>query len=86
MAPRGTVCSSQIGGALAPNEISYLVARHFNGVGFGSVTLASYVLGTELVSAQPQLSSAGPDAARQSCVRSYRHISSTHTASAALAA
>ena len=39
---------SQVVAALSPNAGFYLVARHFNGVGFGSQALAAYVLGTEL--------------------------------------
>ena len=39
---------STVAAALAPNETFYLIARHFNGVGYGSQSLSAYVLGCEL--------------------------------------
>lgn len=39
---------STVAAAVATTPTFYLVARHFNGVGFGSVGLSSYVLGTEI--------------------------------------
>jgi MFS family permease len=40
---------STVACALATTPTMYLVARHFNGVGWGSQSLSAYVLGTEIV-------------------------------------
>lgn len=39
---------AHVGGAFAPNATSYLVLRHFMGVGIGSSSITAYVLGSEL--------------------------------------
>eukprot|EP01044_Picomonas_judraskeda_P005341 COSAG03_NODE_500_length_7408_cov_13.957587_6_plen_510_part_00 len=41
---------STVACALATTPTMYLVARHFNGVGWGSQSLSAYVLGSEVVS------------------------------------